>query len=87
MTAFPIIPLLQDIGQLDPLELAKDPELTLRYCQIAATAAPKITALLIAIRAQTQSMGKKTDQQIVKSLLDQLEPLLINAHTNTPIPK
>ena len=86
MQAFPIVPLLQDIGQLDPNDVAKDPELTLRYCQVAATAAPKITALLIAIRTQTQTMGKKTDQQIVKSLLDQLEPLLINAPTSPKTP-
>jgi hypothetical protein len=87
MQAFPIIPLLQDIGQLDPNDVAKDAELTLRYCQVAATAAPKITALLIAIRAQSQSMGKKTDQQIIKSLIDQLEPLLVNVPASTPTSK
>lgn len=87
MKAFPIIPLLQKIGQFDLNELTANAEFTLRNIQVAATAAPKVTALLIAIRAQAQTMGKKTDQQIIKSLLDQLEPLLINAPQSPPIPK
>lgn len=87
MNPFPIIPLLREIGQLDPAELNKHTEHLLRVSQVAATSEPKIKQTLKRLKELSQSAKPKAlSDQILHSIVV-LELLLTDAPQSPPIPK
>lgn len=87
MNPFPIIPLLKEIGQIDPEAITKHAEELLRASQVAATSEPKIKQTLKRLKELSQGAKPKALSEQLLHSIAVLELLLTDATQSPPTPK